>query len=327
MSDTSIKDVALRAGVSITTVSRVMNNRGYISSETKKKVHSAMEELAYYPNEVARNLLRNCTYYIGLIIPDISHPFFSLLTKHIEINLHSKSYRMMLCNSIDKSNREKEYLEMLQRNKVDGIIIASHTLNFKDYEKVRLPIMAIDQDLGENIPIVSSDHYKGGIIAAQKLISSGCKKIAQIKGYSKVHTPSHERHIAFENELKDAGIEFTTLELGWNQFKFEQYEKPIRELFDSIPDIDGIFAADLVAAAVIKEAYKRGIKVPAQLKIIGYDGTDIARIITPSLTTIQQPIDKIAKHSVDTILKLIQKEEIVNRHLKLDVELIEGETT
>jgi LacI family sucrose operon transcriptional repressor len=322
-----IKDVADKAGVSVTTVSRVLNNRGYISEETRQAVYSAMKELNYYPNELARSLYKKRAQVIGLVIPDISHPFFSLLSKHVEIELYSRGYKMMLCNTIEKSNREREYLSMLQRRRVDGIIIGSHTLEFEEYEKLDLPIVTIDQELGKNIPVISSNHHKGGIIAARKLIDCGCKKVAQIMGYSRVHTPSHERHRAFASEMKNKSIPCITIELEWNQFTFNQYSQPIKNLFDAHPDIDGVFAVDMVAAAVMKEASSRNIKIPSQLKIVGYDGTDLAAMVTPSITTIKQPIPELAVNLVGTIIKLIEGQEIEKHNVILDVELIEGGTT
>ncbi len=234
---------------------------------------------------------------------------------------------MMLCNTIEKSNREREYLSMLQRHKVDGIIIGSHTLNLKDYGKVRSPIVTIDKDLGENIPIISSNHHKGGILAAEKLIECGCRKVAQIMGYRRVHTPSNERNRAFSDEMKRNGISCITIELEWNKFTFKQYDQTIKNLFDLYPDIDGIFAADMVAVAVMKEAGRREIKIPDQLKIVGYDGIDLVSMVTPSITTVAQPIQGLATNSAKTIMKLIEGQKPEIHHMMLDVELIEGETT
>ena len=129
----NIKDVAKEAGVSVTTVSRVMNDRGYISEKTRKKVYDAMEKIGYHPNELAKNFFRQKTNIIGLILPDISISFYAEETKYIEEYLYKNGYKLMLCNAYNSKEREKEYINMLQRNKVDGIIIGSHTLEIEDY--------------------------------------------------------------------------------------------------------------------------------------------------------------------------------------------------
>src|SRR5471030_2413619 len=129
----TIKDVAEVAGITVTTVSRVLNNRGYISEKTRKKVYDAMQQLNYRPNEMARSLLRKKSNLIGLIIPTVAHPFFSELTNYIEYYAYKLGYKILLCNSYQDSVKEKEYIMMLKSNQVDGIIMASHTLEIDEY--------------------------------------------------------------------------------------------------------------------------------------------------------------------------------------------------
>lgn len=121
-----IKDVAKVAGVSPTTVSRVLNNRGYISEETRKKVYDAMEEINYYPNEIARALLNNRTYFVGVIVPTVTSPFHGEVVEQIEYYLSQKNYKMLLCNSKNQMDTEKAYIDMLRRNQVDGMIVGTH---------------------------------------------------------------------------------------------------------------------------------------------------------------------------------------------------------
>ena len=207
-----IKDVAKVAGVSPTTVSRVLNNRGYISEETRKKVYDAMEKIGYHPNELAKNFFRQKTNIIGLILPDISISFYAEETKYIEEHLYKNGYKLMLCNAYNSKEREKEYINMLQRNKVDGIIIGSHTLEIEDYLKIDMPIVALDRYLGENIPIVSADHIQGGILAANHLINCGCKNVVQFAGTSVLNSSANKRHISFEKVMNDSNVNVHTIE-------------------------------------------------------------------------------------------------------------------
>jgi LacI family sucrose operon transcriptional repressor len=325
----TIKDVAEYAGVSATTVSRVLNNRGSLSEKTIKKVYSAMETLNYYPNQIAVNLLRKRTMLVGLIVPDASHPFYGAEIKYIEEFLYHAGYKLMLCNAGASKEREKEYLFMLQCNKVDGIIIASHTLNLEDYNKVTLPVVALDRYLGKNIPTVSSDHEQGGRLAAEELIRAGCKKVAQIKGYSAVSTPSNERHVIFRKIMEENNISCLDFELSLNAFRFMEYLDFVHDVFVNEPDIDGLFAVDNIACAVCKIAPSLGKSIPEQLKVIGYDGSEISLMSQLSLSTIVQPIRKIAETTVDILLSMITDKDFNSSevHIKLPVTLIKRDTT
>ena len=168
-----IKDVAKVAGVSPTTVSRVLNNRGYISEETRKKVYDAMEEINYYPNEIARALLNNRTYFVGVIVPTVTSPFHGEVVEQIEYYLSQKNYKMLLCNSKNQMDTEKAYIDMLRRNQVDGMIVGTHNAVVETYSKLKMPVVGIDRYLGEHIPVVSCDNYAAGQMATRHLIDKG----------------------------------------------------------------------------------------------------------------------------------------------------------
>ncbi|GHT76488.1 LacI family transcriptional regulator [Spirochaetia bacterium] len=288
-----------------------------------------METLNYYPNQLAANLSKKRTMLVGLIVPDVSHSFYGAEIKYIEEYLHNAGYKLLLCNAGDSKSREKEYLFMLQCNKVDGIIIGSHTLHLEDYGKVSLPIVALDRYLGKNIPTVSSDHEQGGRLAAEELLRAGCKKIAQIKGYSAVPTPSNERHFFFRKVIEEHHIECLDYELPLNAFRFMEYLDFVQDVFANEPDIDGVFAADNIACAVYKIACALNIKVPENLKIVGYDGTEISLMCTQSLSTVVQPIKKIAQTTVDTLLSMISEDTRIwpDIHIKLPVTFMRRDTT
>ena len=138
-----IRDVAKRANVSISTVSLVLNNNGYVSAETRANVLKAMKELKYVPNELARNLYHNRTNIVGIILPDILHPFFGTFAKYAEMELHKKGFKTMLCSTVRKDNGEKEYIDMLKRQMMDGIIMGTHTLDIQEYEELDKPIVSL----------------------------------------------------------------------------------------------------------------------------------------------------------------------------------------
>ncbi|AST56533.1 transcriptional regulator, LacI family [Thermoanaerobacterium thermosaccharolyticum] len=322
----TIRDVAEKAGVTVTTVSRVLNNRGYISEKTRKKVYEAMKELNYQPNELARSLYRRKSYLIGLLIPSVSHPFFAELTSYIEYYAYQNNYKILLCNSLQDVEKEKDYINMLKRHQVDGIIIGSHTLETEQYLNVNLPIVAIDRYFSEKIPYVASDNYNGGVLATNLLIQKGCRKIAHISGPLILNTPANNRRKAFMDVVKEHNIENVVVETKLNVFDTDEYKKLIIKLFTDHPDIDGVFASsDLIAATIINAAREIGKEVPKDLKIVGYDDISIAKTIVPPLTTIRQPIEEMAKKTIEIILDQIDGEEVSIENV-LPITLVERES-
>ncbi len=323
-----IEDVARLAGVSRTTVSRVLNNRGYISTETRENVHKAMNELNYFPNDVARSLFNKRTNLIGLIFPTISNPFFGELTFHIENICAKLGYKVLLCNSLNRIDEEEKYLEMLMRNQVDGIIVGTHNRGILNYHQQNLNVVAIDRNLSETIPVVSSDNYAGGETATELLISKGCQHIVHINGSGELETPAKLRRKAYEDVMERYGRTPITYEI-LEAFDRPSQQEVMSKILDEQPEVDGIFASsDLFAAAFMAEAKKRGKDIPKQIKVVGYDGTETGQILLPELTTIQQPISLIAQTAIDILLKKIEGEVTdLPLEIRLPIKLLKGETT
>lgn len=322
----SIKDVAKEAGVGVGTVSRAINNTGYVSPDTRKKIDKAVEKLNYTPNELARNLFRNRSGIVGVIVPDLNHPFFSSLVKNIEMQLYGQGYKTMVCNAVGVSDREREYLDMLERNIVDGIITGSHCLDGEEYLKHEKPIVSIDRDFGPEIPIVGSDHMMGGKMAAELMIKDGRKHVLQICGVSP-HILANERHLAFQKTLEDKGVEVLTEEMDWNVFEWEAFHKTALKIMERHPDVDGIFSGDLGAVACMNMARKRGMDIPKDISLVGFDATSVTQMVYPRLTAIRQNVELLAEVSVNTLLDQIeQRRDILHRQI-LNVDVCCGGTT
>lgn len=318
----TIHDVALKAGVSVTTVSRVMNNRGYISETTRNKVYAAMDELGYQPNEIARALLRKQSNILGLIVPSVSHPFFSELADRIEYSAYQRGYKVLLCNSQLDPIKERDYIEMLKRNRVDGILMGSHTLEVDDFMSLRSPIITFDRQIREDIPYISSDNYEGGRLATERLVSQGCRKIAHICGNLQLNLLANRRTDAFRDVVQRHGVEHLIIQTDMNVFDQARYEQLLHELLVTHPDIDGIFAtSDIIAAFALKECKLAGKRVPEDVKIIGYDDVNAARWLSPELTTIRQPIDDFGRLAVELLSKQVEGETVEIRNT-LPVELV-----
>ena len=318
----TIKDVAKRAGVSVTTVSRVLNNRGYIGEATRKKVYKAMEELDYQPNEVARSLFRKKSNIIGLIVPTVAHPFFGEMTSYIETYAYSRGYKVLVCNSQLDSSKEQEYIWMLRRNQVDGIIMASHTLDVEEYKKLELPVVAFDRFISKKIPYVTSDNYQGGKLAVELLLELGCTTIAHMCGSLNLDMLANQRHRAFMDVAEERKVPYFTVETDINVFEVKKYEELLLDLFSRNPDVDGLFLnSDIMAVAAMKVCSKLGKRVPEDVKIIGYDDVSIASLVSPEITTIRQPLEQMSELSVRLIEGLVDKKPVSVENC-LPVELI-----
>lgn len=323
----TIQDVAKRACVGAATVSRVLNGNGYVKEETREKVMQAIQELNYTPNEMARNLFFKRTGIVAIIIPQISHPFFAEFVDEAMLELAKYDYKVMVCNTWEESHYELQYLEMLQRSMVDGIIFGAHSLNIRDYQNARRPIVALDRELGAGIPCVSADHQEGGRLAAEALIGAGCKKVLQFCGKKGVTTPSFQRHACFEKIFQDHGLVCHTFTMSRSCFSYGYFHRIVEGIFDQYPDIDGIFGTDVIVMNAIRRAAELGIRVPEDLKAVAYDGTGVIGLMHPDLTCVVQPIAELARECVHLIMELTQGNVVPQTSIKLPVMLRKGTTT
>lgn len=324
---TTLKDVAKLAGVTVTTVSRVLNNRGYISNDTRSNVMNAMKSLDYQPNELARSLIFQRSRIIGLIVPSVNHPFFCELVNAIEFEAAKRGYKIMLANSRHDSEKENSYLDMLKRNKVDGIILASRTVDTKPFLNANLPLLSFDRVLSPDIPMVSADNTEGGRLVARHLIARGCKNLLYIGGSGTVRQYSNNRGNGFVEACELARMPCTIYETEEASFNSQQYEASVAKALDLHPKVDGIFASsDVIAAQVIRLLFARGKRVPQDVRVVGFDDVQLASLYNPSLTTVHQPVEAMA----------VQMLELLERKMKgapapaitiMPVELIIREST
>lgn len=323
----SIRDVAKEAGVGVGTVSRFLNDSGYVSEETRVKIEEAMKKLDYTPNELARNLYHKKTGIIAVLVPNVSNPFFSEFVDYAEAELYRYGFKMMLCNTEKESNAELEYLDMLRRHIVDGVIAGVHTLDVEMYKKIQKPIVALDRYLGENIPVVSVNHKKGGRLAAETLIANGCKKILHFTGATEVESPHHERHYEFERVMKEHHISTICYEMERNRLDSGYYRDTVKDVFSKGIEFDGVFGVDLLAIECMNETIRSHRKVPRDVKFVSYDGTYITEMVEPRMTAVVQPIEGLAKESVRLIHRLIGGRVYKDKNVVLEVELRKGNTT
>lgn len=326
-----LKDVAKMAGVGVGTVSRVLNNSGPVKLETREKVLKVIEELEYVPNEIARSFKRKSSKLVGLMLPTITDPFFSELALYIEDELYVNGYKMLLCSSQTNSQKEIEYLEMLKRNLVDGIITISYH-DYYNHDKVENPLVTIDRYISDEIPHVTADNYAGGKLAAQKLIEAGCRSIAYVGGAPRFQSSVSERKNGLVDVAKQNNIPYVVFEKAESE-EFEGLSRPrmdegliVKEFTQLHPDIEGVLtSSDLFAAALVRALKQAGKKVPQDVKVIGFDGIQSNDYFEPRLSTIRQPVEEIGRQSVKVLLGKIKGEKVPKNSV-LDISYIEGET-
>ncbi|WP_203664846.1 LacI family DNA-binding transcriptional regulator [Lacticaseibacillus sp. 53-4] len=321
-----LTDVAELAGVSATTVSRVINHKGYLSSNTIEKVNASMRELNYQPNNIARSLQGKSTHLVGLIFPTLDSIFFAELTNLLERELFAHGYKTIICNSQGDPKKERDYLQMLGANQVEGIISSSHNLNHADYARASAPIIGFDRYFAPNIPIVSSDNFSGGQLAARELLKHPIHDLVMLTGNDDPASPTHRRVEGFKDILAHKNIQPRIISLAQSTTPTLKLGA-IKALLRQTPP-EGIFCSDdMTALMVMNVARGLGISIPGDLYLVGYDGVSFIRDYIPQLTTIQQPLPDLAKLSVSLLERRIKDpSEQLSDHYELPVKVISGES-
>ncbi len=320
----NIREIAKKADIGIATVSRYLNDTGYVSEEAREKIQKVIEETNYTPNALARAVFTKNSKTIGLMVPNISNPFFNQMASIIEEYAKNKGFTIFLCNTDDDKEKEKNYLEVLQSNRVAGII-ANRSQCKEEYININIPVVAFENHILDTIITISSDNYNGGKMAFDHLYNKGCRKIMHIKG-PKSFEATELRYEGFLDAAKDKDIEVGFIEFQ-SDFQVKMLEANISSV-KSIGDYDGIFVFnDIAAATVMRALKKRGYRVPEDIKIIGFDNSYIGELLYPSLTTINQPIQELGNTLIELLIKLIEGESVTVKDYIMGVRLIERETT
>ena len=291
----TIKDVARHAGVGVGTVSRVINESGYVAEETRKRVLAAMKVLDFQPNLIARGLVSRKTSMIGLIIPDVANPFFADVARGVEDAAIQSGFTVILCNSDWKPERERMYLNLLQSKWAEGIIVVGSRLDEAELVQTinGLPYVLVDRPSLVPGGAVWSDNERGAKIATEHLISRGSKYLLHIAGPSGSRS-SEARENGFREVVENQGA--VQFEIVRGDFRYQSGFDIAQQILSRNDRPDGIFAGnDLMAVGVIQGAAKLGIRVPDDLLVMGYDNISMSEYVNPALTTIDQPAQAMGK--------------------------------
>lgn len=321
----TIHDVAKLAKVSIATVSRVMSGSDPVNPQTQKRVLEAMEKLNYKPNGLARNLRSLRAKMIVALMPDIKNPFFSEVIRGIEDGARAAGYNVLIGSTEGDVNRENEYIQLLEENRADGVILTTALIDRKFVEEVakRSPtVLACEYVPGSDIPTVSIDNESAARKITKHLLSLGHTRIAHITGPSKVIL-SQARLNGYIQALHQHGIIEEELLIQEGNFTLQSGYNCARKLLSINELPTAIFAAsDEMAIGAMKAARDRGLRVPKDISIVGFDDIDISSFMQPPLTTIYQPRYDIGRHSVELLLKILRGEELEQTQIVLEDSLI-----
>lgn len=317
-----MKDVAREAGVSLGTVSKVINSIP-VGESYRARVEAAIEKLGYHVNTYARGLKTNKTWCVALLLPSLRHPFFATLADALTACLMRHGYRTLLMITDFDPEAEQKCLVMVRENKADGIIALTYSPELE--VDAGLPVVSIDRHFNATVPCVSSDNYAGGQLAAEKLVSLGCRKLLFLRIGPDVPGEADKRGTGFLERCSALGVEAEHLILRDQETEAPFFRHLDAHLHDGALDYDGIFCnTDSLAAHVIDHLRARGIDIPGAVQVIGYDG--IPDYITGRCrcSTIQQPIDRMAETAVEVLLR---GEPDGPKRISLPVRYVPGGTT
>ena len=315
MTRVTIKDVAPKAGVSITSVSRVLNDKKideYMRRETKDRILQVIKDLNFKPDKRAQSLRGLRMKIIGLVIPNRFNPYFEQLAAAVEQVCYKEGYGVLLCSSQNSIERESVYIDILERQKVDAIILSTVGLKkdeLNDLMERGTKIVLVDEDVpGVNAPAVFANNYMGGCQATQYLIDLGHRRIAFITGSMNLLS-SKDRLRGYCETLKKNGLEAGGKLIKEGDYTYESgFEAGKQLLRQSRDDFTAIFCSDdLMAFGAIQVIRERGMKVSDDYSIVGFDDMYFSSISSPQLTTVAQPLREMAVQAFKSIKEELRK--------------------
>ncbi|MGN4125383.1 LacI family DNA-binding transcriptional regulator [Lysinibacillus sphaericus] len=305
----NIMDVAQKSGVSKTTVSRVLNNEKYVSDKTREKVLTAIQELGYAPNWVARSLVTNKTNLIGVIVPEVDLSFYYSIISEMEKMAFEKGYKLFICNTLHRPEKETEYLSLLKEMRVDGLILMHEELAEQSIKTIQdwgiTCLFLSGEILNSDIPSVLIDNYAASKAMTEYLIRLGHKKINFIAGNESEHATLNSRLAGFLDGVQQSGKEIT-YNIAYGDYSMESGYKIMKKTLETEIHPTAVFAiSDDIAVGAMNCLLDFGFQVPNDVSVAGFDASNISTVCRPRLTTVEQPIELLAKTGIELLIATI----------------------
>ncbi|HAS5456380.1 TPA: substrate-binding domain-containing protein [Vibrio cholerae] len=323
----TMKDIARLAGVSTLTVSHVINKSRFVSDEIAERVNNAAQQLNYAPSALARSLKMNRTKTIGMLVTTSTNPFFGEVVKGVERSCYHQGYNLILCNTEGDNQRMKASINTLLQKRVDGLLLMCSTLEgerldvFDRYPDIPIVVMDWGPILFASDKI-QDNSLQGGYMAAKHLIECGHKEIGCITG-PLIRHQAQMRYEGYKRALAEAGIAINPDWIVESDFECEGGYQAFEKLYQRGKLPSALFVSnDMMAMGVIQAASQRGLRVPDDLSLIGYDDVHIAKFMTPALTTIHQPKYRLGKAAVDTLLYRLENPDTTAQVVQLEPTLV-----
>lgn len=323
----TINEIAERANVSKATVSRVINNKtGVVTQKTRDKILDIIEAEGYVPNALARALTTKETKVIGLILPDITNPFFTKVARGVEDSAAKYGYSTIICDTDDDFEKENNYIRILMENQIDGIIYTSVDENKKENIKFiidkKIPCVLLDRNRKDiDLPCVFSNSKNGMYKIIKYLIKIGHSKIAYISGPEGSNIVN-ERLEGYLKALKEQGIEINNEIIVHGDYKIEGGANCMESLLKKQNDFTAVACAnDLMAIGALNFLKEKNIKVPKDISITGFDNIDMTNVTSPSITTVDQFTYELGWKAAELLVKILKKEEVTEKMIILEPEI------
>lgn len=327
MKHVTIKDIAQHLSISVSTVSRALVDDKNIRKETKEKVLETAKSLGYRPNPVATNLKYGHTNTVGVIVPEMVTPFASRVVNGIQEVLYAHGIKVIIAESGEDTEKERENLQLMERFMVDGIIISlcSYKKNRDEYlrlQKAEMPMVFYDRlPHGLDVPQVVVDDYMKSFFLVERIIRSGRRHIAHLQGPDDVYN-SEERLRGYRDALDKFGLPFEKERLIKGGLTFEDGKRMADTLMEKGIAFDAVFAfTDTLAIGAMNRLGELGKKIPEEVAIASFSGTELASIVSPKLTTVEPPLNQMGRSAAELILEKIKNPTCPNRSIVLDAEI------
>jgi LacI family transcriptional regulator len=322
----TMHDVAQAAGVSLMTVSRVVNDKEDVSLETRQRVMQIIEQLNYRPSSIARGLATHHTGTLGIVVPDISNPFFASIVRNAEEEAYAQDYSVFLGNTNEDPQREQAVLQSLEDNQVDGLILCSSRLEddtlFDFLDRFPTTVMVFRRRKRADVGAITLDDVFGGQLAIEHLIHTGHRNIGLISG-PPISLSSFGRLEGYQTALCEAQIAINENWIRRCHPGVEAGQDTALELLKSNPELTALFCHnDLVAVGALQACAMLGLRVPDDIAIIGYDDIRLAGLVSPSLTTLRIPRTDIGTQAMQMLLRQIADDSVEPEEFYLQPELI-----